>query len=408
MYRAFKYRIYPTNEQIRYFNEVIDSTRFIWNKMLEDNINEYKDSKKFIWAFSWLSKLVELKQEHNWLKNPPSQSLQQVCIDLEKALKMTSKKKSKRFGFPKYKHKKSVTQSFCIPKQNKRIKPTKTQIKIPKIGWIRWNKHRPLQGKIKYITIKKENDIWWCVCLCKLIDVKPITKGAESQVVGLDLGLTDFATLSNKTVIKTPKFYRMQQKKLRRRQQILARRIKGSKNREKARKQLNRTHYEIKCKRYDFLHKISNTIAKDYLFVSVEDLNVSGMKRNKYLSKSISDQGWAMFISYLNYKTETNGGKLVKIDRYAPSSKTCSSCGNKQDIPLHKRTYKCNSCGFEINRDLNAAINIKRWGIDQLNRCGTHQIHACEDTNGEDISSDMSSYVSLKQEKFFTSGKEAA
>ena len=376
--------------------------------MLEDNINEYEKTNKFIWAYTWINKLVLLKQEHDWLKNTPSQSLQQICLDLDKALKMTSKQRSKRFGFPKFKHKKSVTQSFRIPQLNNHIKSTKIQIKIPKIGWILWNKHRELQGKLKSITIKKENDIWWCVCLCELDDIEPITDGNESQIVGIDLGLTDFAILSDGQSIKTPKFYRIQQRKLKRRQQILSRRKKGSKNREKARKTLNKLHYKIKCKRNDFLHKISDLIANSYLFVSVEDLNVSGMKRNKYLSKSISDQGWSKFIFFLSYKTETNGGKLIKIDRYAPSSKTCSACGNKQNMPLHIRTYICNSCGFEMNRDLNAALNIKRSGIDALNRCGTHQIHACEDTNGGDISNDMSSYVSLKQEKFFTTGKEAA
>ena len=128
--------------------------------------------------------------------------------------------------------------------------------------------------------------------------------------------------------------------------------------------------------------------------------------KNRRLSKAVADQGWAMFVEQLQYKSRLNGGSTVKIDCFRPSSKTCSSCGNKQDMPLSVRTYRCSGCGVEIDRDINAAINIKTWGRDEFNRCGTHQIYACGDT--ADGANSIASHVSMKQEKFHTSGMEAA
>jgi putative transposase len=190
-------------------------------------------------------------------------------------------------------------------------------------------------------------------------------------------------------------------------QQRLARKQKGSANREKARKKLNKTHRKIKNQRRDFIHKVSNQIAKGYIFVAVEDLNVKGMVKNKRLAKAISDQGWTIFVNQLEYKSASKGGCTVKIDRFAPSSKTCSSCGHVQPMPLSVRTYECGSCGYTEDRDVNAAVNIKNWGIVEINRCGTHRIHACGDTNnGGSVRTDPS-YVSLKQEKFFSFGEEA-
>ena len=222
---------------------------------------------------------------------------------------------------------------------------------------------------------------------------------SDDQLVGIDLGLKEFAITSDGEVFETPKLYRKKQKKLKRKQQVLARRKKGSANRTKARKALNKQHYKIKCQRQDFIHKASSQIAKDYLFIAVEDLNIQGMKKNKHLSKAISDQGWAGFIEQLMYKSKINGGCTVKINRWAPSTKTCSSCGNTQDIPLHVRTYEC-GCGLTLDRDINAAINIKNWGRDEINRCGTHRIYACGDTTDGEKAIDFSSYVSMNQEKF--------
>ena len=164
-------------------------------------------------------------------------------------------------------------------------------------------------------------------------------------------------------IFDTKKLYRKQQKNLKQFQRRLSRKKKGSNNRNKAKKKLNKLHYKIKCKRRDYTHKTSSSITKNYKFICVEDLNIKGMSKNRKLSKSILDQGLSMFVQQLEYKSRNNGRMTVKIDRFAPSTKTCHHCDHKQTVSLNEGVYNCESCGLVMNRDLNAAINIKRWAL---------------------------------------------
>jgi len=397
VYKSFKFRLKPTGEQAQVLTRWAGTARWLWNYYLDLNKQTYGETKKFVFKREMITSLPKLKTEHEWLRDIPSQALQQRCMDLDVAIQRIWKQGN---GFPKFKSKHiEHHNSFRITQTNGHIKPTKRQIQIPKLGWVSWIRHRPLEGKLKSITVKQENGFWWCVCLCEMPDVKSTTHALEDQVVGIDLGLTDFAVTSDGEVFDTPKFYRKKQKKLRRKQRQLSRKCKGSKNRDKARKQLNRLHYKIKCQRHDFTHKASSVITKQYRFVTVEDLNVDGMKKNRSLAKSISDQGWAMFVEQLTYKSKMNGGCVVKIGRFKPSSKTCSVCGNIQLMPLDVRVYEC-TCGLVMDRDVNAAINIKLWGIEMTNRAGTARIYACGDTTDGEKAIDFSSYVSVNQEKF--------
>jgi len=395
--KAFKFKLNPTNEQEQIFAQWAGSARWLWNYSVEINKAQYEIDKKFIFHADLCSKLPDLKKQHVWLKEIPSQALQQKMKDFDTALRRVWKSK---FGFPKFKSKSDAVQTFRIPQQSGHIKPHKTYIILPKIGKVKWIKHRELEGLLKSVTIKKENDQWWCICLCELPDVTPITSLIETDVVGIDLGIKEFLVTSDSEVIKSEHNYRKYEKKLKRKQRQLSKKQKGSKNRENARSALNKLHYKIKCKRLDFLHKTSTMITNSYLVVAHEDLNIKGMKKNRKLAKSISDQGWASFLSQLDYKSKNKGGMTIKIDRFAPSTKTCSCCGAKRDIALDDRVYSCYNCGFEIDRDLNAAINIKKWGIDSLNTGGTPGIYACGDTANGDVAYDTSSYVSLKQESF--------
>lgn len=213
--------------------------------MLEANIIEYQNTKKFVWSNKYVLTIPNLKKQHQWLKDIPSQALQQKCMDLDRALKMTAKSRSKRFGFPKFKSKHSNTQSLRIPQTNGHIKPSKKQIQIPKIGCIRWIRHRPIEGKLKNITIKRQNNRWWCVVLCEILDIPklPINK---NTTVGIDLGLTTFAVLSDGTEISTPRYYRSKQQKLKRAQQQLAKKQRASANRRKAIAKLGRIHEKIR------------------------------------------------------------------------------------------------------------------------------------------------------------------
>lgn len=256
------------------------------------------------------------------------------------------------------------------------------------MGWIKCQRHQPLLGKLVNVTIKKEHGTWYAVVLCELPDVQEMPFNKD-QSVGIDLGLNTFAVLSDGTQIETPKFYRKSEHKLKRAQRALSRKKKGSKNREKARLRLARIHLKIRNQRHNQIHQESRKIANSYLGVFVEDLNIEAIKRR--YGKSTSDQGWAQFIQALAYKCN----HLSRIDRFAPSSKTCNACGIKHDLTLSDIEMPC--CG--LDRDLNAALNIRDWGFDNYenNTAGTAG-SAC----GDAIAgiTDITSSGSLKQEKF--------
>ena len=398
MYRAYKFKLKPTKEQEEILVSWMGATRWIWNYCLTENKENYALTKEFIFRYELNKRLPKLKIQYPWLKDVPSQALQNRIIDFNFALNRVWKQGN---GFPKYKSKKiEHHNSLRIDQTNGHIDPRKKQIKIPKIGWVKWNKHRPITGKLKSITIKQENNIWYCICLCDIGSIPQITQLNQIDIVGIDLGLKEFAVTSDGEIFETPKLYRNKAKKLRRLQQKHSKKQKASKNKEKARKQLKKLHTKIANQRSDFTHKASSLIVKNYKLIGVENLNIKGMMKNKHLAKSIQDQGWAQFIDKLKYKSLYNGGITVKINRWLPSTKTCSCCGQIQDMPLSIRTYECNSCGLVLDRDCNAAINIRRYAIEEINRCGTHQIQACGVTACGGLAYDDPSNVIMKQEKF--------
>jgi putative transposase len=397
--KAFKFRLKPTQEQVIKLTQWFGISRFIYNYCISENINYYKETKKFLFYNTLGVRLPDLKKTYPWLSDIPSQSLQQKMRDFEKSLKASYKQKDA--GFPKFRTKHIESHnSFRIIQTNGHIKPTASHIIIPKLGEVKWKRHRPLEGKLKSITIKKENNYYWCVCLCELPDIQPVQEFTSKDLVGIDVGLTTYAITSDGEVFDTPKFYRKKQHKLKKLQRALAKKKKDSKNRQKAKNRVNKLHYKIKSQRLDFIHQISSSITKDYLFIGIEDLNLKGM--SKLYGKSVNDQSFNMFFQQLTYKSLWNGGATIKINRWAPSSKTCSHCGNvKKTLSLSERTYVCSECGLVIDRDANAAINIKKWALDDLmNRYGTYQIKACGDTSGGISGQPLISQVSLNQEKF--------
>lgn len=394
MYKSVKYVLSPSSDQELVLNQWMGCGRWIWNNCVQQNIISYEISKKFIFKYDLKKQLPSLKITNTWLAEPPSAALQNRIIDFEAALKRVWKQGS---GFPKFKSKHIETHNTLrINQCNNSIKPKKTHITIPKMGDVRYIKHRPLEGKLKSITIKKENNKWFVICLCQLPDVeqKPFN---QDKSIGLDLGIKAFVTLSDGTQVP-PQDYKKKEQRLKRYQKQLSRKQKGSNNRTKARKKVNKQYCKIKNQRLNFTHQTSAAITKQYLFPMSEDLNIAGMVKNRKLAKAISYQGWRMFIDQLHYKSLRNGGYLTKIDRFLPSSKTCSQCGCiKQYLTLKQRTYNCTDCGAVIDRDINAAINIKRWGID-LNTAGTAGIYDCgKSSNGVIALSAMASYDLLKQ-----------
>jgi len=388
--KGFKYKLYPTDEQKQLFLQHAGNARFIWNLFLEQNIEQYRKTKEFKFFYELATSLPKLKEKYDFLKVSVAQSLQTVARQFDRALKDSFKTKK---GFPQFKKKCLLKDSFSCPQK---WKINKNSVSIPKIGNVKWVKHRPLQGKPKSITITQDGDRWFCSVLCEYEIEEKIKK--EDNIIGIDLGLKEFAVFSDETVISNPRYTNKKAKKLKKEQRRLSRKQKRSKNRFKQRMKVKRVHVKIRNARQDFLHKITSNIITKYDGVVLEDLNVKGMVKNHKLAKSISDVSWNEFRRQLEYKCKWNSKHFILIDRYFPSTKTCSGCGAWKDMPLDLRFYDCPKCGLHMDRDLNAAINIREKGLDTL---GRREIKACgvPSVGGVSTYVDTPRYGSVKQEK---------
>lgn len=310
--------------------------------------------------------LPQMKRDYLFLKESFSQSLQMVARQFDRALRdsFTTDK-----GFPTFKQKALSRDSFACPQ---RWRLGKGFVFIPKIGEVRWIKHRAMQGKPKSITVSQDGNNWFCSVLCeyevKDQEAKPI------DVVGIDVGLKEFATLSDGTIVHNPRHTKKYEERLAKEQRKLSRKERGSRNRKKQRQKVRGVYAKIKNARKDFLHKTSDSITKNHDGVVLEDLNISGMQKNHRLAKAISDVSWGEFRRQVEYKCRWRFKGFVLVDRFAPTTKTCSACGNTQPVSLDQRQYVCNNCGLSIDRDLNAAINIRNLGVNTLGRRG---INAC-------------------------------
>jgi putative transposase len=379
-YLRQNYRIYPSKTQAAILNQWIGSCRFIWNHMLAKNIEKYKQEQKFIFKFDMCYLLPELKKEFVWLKDAPSQSLQQKCQDLDLALKRCFRKQSQ---FPKFKAKNKDMSGINIPqlwkiKENKLYLPKiKTPIKVVI--------DRELLGNPKSLILKKDRcGDFWISILVELPDNYFPEMTPNTNSVGVDVGIKEFAVLSDETIISNPRFLKKSKKKLLKLQRSHSRKQKKSKNREKARYLLARQHRKITKQRKDFIYKTACLIAKNNDIISIEDLNVKGMMKNHKLAGAIADVSWGMFFSHLEWQCKKRGKHLSVIGRFFPSSKTCSSCGCiDSDLKLSDRKYSCTECGHEMDRDLNAAININREGLKlhKRNTVGTTEILRLSDMN---------------------------
>lgn len=356
------YRIYPNTEQQKVINQWLGNARYLWNYMLNQNIEQYKANKTFNSEYGMHSLIPNLKKELDWLKLSPSQTLQQKCQDLRRALPNSVNKAINR-GFPKFKAKHKDTSGIRFP-QGWHLNGNR--LNLPKLKGIKIKLHREIEGKARYLTLKRDSVGSYFVSI--LYDVPNIEPIEIKSSVGIDVGLKEFAVMSDGEIIKNPKFYRKAEKKLTKAQRSHSRKQKGSNNKEKSRILLAKVHRSIKWKRQNFIKQIASSIAKNYDLVTTETLNIKGMLKNHKLAKSISDVGWSMFIGELKWQCKKRGKHFNQVDRWFPSTKTCSSCGKKQDMTLSDREYNCD-CGIQIDRDLNAAININRAGTVQINAC---------------------------------------
>ena len=365
MKKSYKYRIYPTKEQKEFFAKTFGSCRFVWNKMLVEKLYHYEKKNPIPQITP-----AKYKEEFPFLKEVDSLALANVQLQLEKAFKNHIKNK-KHFGLPKLKRKRDK-QSYTTNNVNNSIKVDfeRGLLYIPKVrDGIKIKLHRNFTGKIKSVTISKtKNDKYYASILIEVDDPRNKVVEPKSKSCGIDLGLEDFATITNNfgtKKIKHPKYFRRAEKRLKKLQRKLSRKQRGSKNYEKARKALAKLHEYISNMRNDFLHKLSKAIIDENQVVVVEDLNVKGMLKSN-LAKSISDSGWSKFLEYLEYKANWYGRTFIKVDRFFPSSKQCHYCGyKKEDLSLKERTWACPSCGKTHDRDINASINLYLLGLER-------------------------------------------
>ncbi len=370
MYKAYKYRIYPTSEQEALLAKSFGSVRWFWNYALNLCQETYKNTGKGLSRGYIQGLLPALKKEYEWLKDPYSQCLQVVALNLSTAYKNFFEK---RAMLPKFKSKHG-RQSISYP-QN--VKFDGDSIDLPKIGLVHCRIHKNFDGAIKTVTVSRNPDGKYFVSV--LVDdgkANPESV-AVSKAVGIDVGLTHFAITSDGSKFDNPRYFVKRQRNLKHKQQKLYRKKKGSQNRKKATWAVAKVHSKIARCREDFLHKLSRKIVNENQVIAVENLNIKGMVRNHNLAKAISDVGWGMFCTMLKYKAQSEGKTYVEIDRFFPSLKTCQVCLNRVDnLTLDVRAWPCKHCGTHHDRDVNVAINIRNEALRILalgtsaNACG--------------------------------------
>ena len=362
-------RCYPELEQKTLLAKAFGCAHVVWNDALALNRQLYQDKSKPFDSGALMQRCItEAKrtEERSWLGDVYASMLQRSVRDLSQVFRNWWQGKG-RVRAPNFK-KRGNRQS--IRACGKEFYTTETGVRFPKIGVLRLRWSRPLPSEPSSVTIIKECSGKYYVSF--VVEVEEVRLPSTSNKVGLDLGLASLAVTSDGEKIAPPRFLRSGTKKLSRLQRSLSRKVKGSRNRSKARLLLANAQEKVGAKRLDFLHKLSTQFIRENQTVVLEDLNVSGMLKNRRLSKSISDAGWRMFRSLLEYKAERYGRQLRVISRWEPTSQRCSECGHKDGKkPLSVRTWTCSACGSAHDRDSNAAKNILAAGqVERLNACG--------------------------------------
>ena len=368
MLKAFKYRCYPTNTQKDFLEKHFGCTRFVYNKALQLKIIDYQLFNNNLSRFDLQKIMKDWKDtEYPWLKEVNSQSLQVSLLNLDNAYKKFFKEKS---GFPKFKSKHGGLSFQCPQSVQVEYEGKHSKVFIPKLKeGLSVIMERNIKGAIKSATISKTTtNKYFISILCETGDVIPEKKSiSNTNAIGIDLGLKDFAITSDGVVYANPKYLKEALNSLKTHQRRLAKKVKGSNRYKKSKLKLAKCHEHITNQRSDFLHKLSTEITNQYDTICVEDLNVKGMIKNHKLAQGISDVGWSMFVSQLEYKSLWKGKNLIKCGRFDASSKTCHVCGYiKKDLKLSDREWVCPVCGEIHDRDFNAAVNIKHMALKKV------------------------------------------
>jgi len=363
MRRAYRYRICPDREQRRLFAKTFGCCRFLYNRMLSDKISWYGEHKEMLRTTP-----AQYKSEYKWLKEVDSLALANVQLHLERAYRNFFQKP--KTGFPRYKSKRQPRQSYTTNVVNGNIRIEGNRLRLPKAGMVKIVLHRqiPADAKLKSVTISREaSGKYYASILCELPEPENQGRGVsaeEAKILGIDYAMQGMGVFSDGSRAEYPGYLRAAQEKLAREQRKLSHYRKGSRNYEKQRRRVALCHEKIRNQRADYQHKLTRRIADSFDAVAVEDLDMRGLSQCLHLGKGVMDNAYGAFLQKLAYKLEERGGKLIRIDRWYPSSQICSGCGHihPEVKSLSVREWFCDWCLEDHDRDENAAVNIREEG----------------------------------------------
>jgi putative transposase len=354
MHSATKIRIYPTKTQQEALSKAFGCARWYWNNSLSETQKTYAETGKGLGQFALNARLPALKKEFVWLAETHSQVLQSVSLHMSRAFVNFFERRAK---YPRFKSKHDK-QSIQYPQGVKLVEGSK--VFLPKIGHVKATIHRKIEGRIKTVTITKEPSGRYFAAILSDTEQTMPAASFEGKIIGLDVGLTHLAVTSDGSKYENPRHIARAAKNLVRKQRTLSRKTKGSASRSKARIIVAKCHEKVANARRDWLHKLSSKLVHENQVIAIEDLSVKNMMQNRNLSKAIGDAGWGMLSVFIEYKTAQAGKGFIKVNRFFPSSKTCSCCLHAQkEMPLNIRTWRCDACGTQHDRDVNAAKNIR-------------------------------------------------
>lgn len=394
MIKSYKYRLNPNNEQKIFFEKSFGCARYVYNWALNKRIEAYQTLKEKLSCVDLCKMLTPLKKEEDkiWLNEVSNECLQQSIRNMDSAFTKFFRDKK---GFPKFKSKKENRKSYKAI-NHVDVDFANHKVKLPKIGWVNFYSNREFEGKIGTTTISKTptGKYYVSVVVDDGIDTPNKPQIIESTSVGIDVGIKDFAVLSNGDTFANPKFLENSSKRLAVLQRRLSKKVKGSKRRDKARLSLAKQYERITNQRTNFIHQVTSKIISENQTIIIEDLNVVGLLKNHCLAKSISSASWSEFFRQIDYKAEWYGCNVIRIGRFEPSSKMCGCGYINKELKLSDRSWKCPMCGAENDRDLLAAQNIKRFGLQAQNLIGISPVvHGVEDV-------ELSALVGTKKRQY--------